>query len=51
MENNMDNLSKKVTDKENNLYAKLNKLNDNIKKQTNISKKIIINLKLNIKNL
>ena len=32
MENNTNNLNKKVIDKENNLNARLNKINDNIKK-------------------
>ena len=34
----MDNLNKKVMDKENNFYARLNKLNDNIKKIDNYIK-------------
>ena len=32
MENKTNNLNKKVIDKENNLNARLNKINDNIKK-------------------
>ena len=32
IEINMNNLDKKVIDKENNLHAKLNRLNDNVKK-------------------
>ena len=41
MVNNMDNLEKKAMDKENNLTFKINKINDNVEKQTNIIKKSI----------
>ena len=37
----MDNLEKKVMNKENNLHARLNKLNDNVKKINKYSKKSI----------
>ena len=36
MENNINDLNKKVIDKENNLNARLNELNDNIKKNRQI---------------
>ena len=37
----MDNLEKKVMNKENNLHARLNKLNDNVKKINKYNKKSI----------
>ena len=36
MENNINDLNKKVIDKENNLNARLNELNDNIQKNKQI---------------
>ena len=39
MENNMNNLEKKFMDEENNLHAKLNKLNDNVEKINKYNKK------------
>ena len=41
IENNMNNLDKRVIDKENNLHARLNKLNDDVKKINKYNKKSI----------
>ena len=41
MENNMNNLDKKVIEKENDFYARLSRLNDNIKKINLLKKRIV----------